>query len=353
MPDHSSRSTSRDAALPGGIDPMIKTGERRGRNTIIVDEWGPVRLEVAEAVAVPATQTTTPLKLRVLGPAGTWKVEVRPRRHRRTVRRARRRRDRRSHRAPDAVTDYDVALEYRGASVTSPRGAVTKAGAPLTLSAIPGSSAPADWTVRFFEYTDDLRSREAAGRRSPSCLRGTPLKTVKTRSPRLHVGPSDRGRRAARPVRLRGRRTVNLPPGNYTLQVISDDGARVWVDDKLVLDAWDAARVESGPRAACRRTRTRSRCNTSKLAAGRKCAWTSSHQDGQVIESSDRPADLDRARHADVSRDRARRRQRHLHLDPVGQAARGPAAARAADRAARRDGHARAAAVLAGLDHPA
>jgi hypothetical protein len=31
---------------------------------------------------------------------------------------------------------------------------------------------------------------------------------------------------------------VNLPPGTYTLQVISDDGARVWVDDKLVLDAW-------------------------------------------------------------------------------------------------------------------
>ena len=27
--------------LAGGIDPMIKAGERRGRNTIIVDEWGP------------------------------------------------------------------------------------------------------------------------------------------------------------------------------------------------------------------------------------------------------------------------------------------------------------------------
>lgn len=28
-------------SMPGGIDPMIKDGERRGRHTIIVDEWGP------------------------------------------------------------------------------------------------------------------------------------------------------------------------------------------------------------------------------------------------------------------------------------------------------------------------
>jgi hypothetical protein len=30
-----------------------------------------------------------------------------------------------------------------------------------------------------------------------------------------------------------------LPPGEYTLHVGSDDGARVWMDDTFVLDAWD------------------------------------------------------------------------------------------------------------------
>ena len=44
---------------------------------------------------------------------------------------------------------------------------------------------------------------------------------------------------------------MNLPPGDYTLQVISDDGARVWVDDKLVLDAWEPheSRVDRVPLA--------------------------------------------------------------------------------------------------------
>ena len=38
-------------ALPGGMDAKIPDAERRGREAIIVDDWGPVRLEISEAVA--------------------------------------------------------------------------------------------------------------------------------------------------------------------------------------------------------------------------------------------------------------------------------------------------------------
>ena len=31
---------------------------------------------------------------------------------------------------------------------------------------------------------------------------------------------------------------ANLPPGQYNLQVISDDGVRVWMDDAMILDEW-------------------------------------------------------------------------------------------------------------------
>jgi hypothetical protein len=34
--------------------------------------------------------------------------------------------------------------------------------------------------------------------------------------------------------------SVSLPPGEYTLRTISDDGVRVWLDDKLVIDDWAA-----------------------------------------------------------------------------------------------------------------
>ena len=48
---------------------------------------------------------------------------------------------------------------------------------------------------------------------------------------------------------------TNLPPGDYTLQVISDDGVRVWIDDVLAIDAWvphesrvDTAAIRGGRR---------------------------------------------------------------------------------------------------------
>jgi len=32
--------------------------------------------------------------------------------------------------------------------------------------------------------------------------------------------------------------TADLPPGDYVITLISDDGARVWVDGEEVIDAW-------------------------------------------------------------------------------------------------------------------
>jgi PA14 domain len=31
---------------------------------------------------------------------------------------------------------------------------------------------------------------------------------------------------------------ATLPPGQYNLQVISDDGVRVWMDGAMILDEW-------------------------------------------------------------------------------------------------------------------
>ena len=31
---------------------------------------------------------------------------------------------------------------------------------------------------------------------------------------------------------------VDLPPGQYTVRTISDDGIRVWVDDERIIDRW-------------------------------------------------------------------------------------------------------------------
>ena len=221
--------------LDGGHDAMIKAGDRRGRNTIIVDEWGPYDWK-SPKLWPAGKPDDEPLKLRVLGPAGMWKLKsvrgatvtpssghvgaeivVTPR--------------------AGPVSDFEVALEYRGASVTSPRGAISKAATPYVFR-YSRFFAPASWTVRFYEYTDTSDPVKQQ-QKFAELLRGPALKTVTIDRLDYMSGrtieegvPRDRFAFVAE-----GR--VNLPPGNYTLQVISDDGSRVWVDDKLVLDAWE------------------------------------------------------------------------------------------------------------------
>jgi hypothetical protein len=69
-------------------------------------------------------------------------------------------------------------------------------------------------------------------------IEGDPLKAVSTAALDYISGraiedgvPRDRFALVAEGV-------ANLPPGTFTLQVISDDGARVWMDGALILDAW-------------------------------------------------------------------------------------------------------------------
>jgi nitrous oxidase accessory protein NosD len=252
--------------MPGGIDPMMKPGERRGRATLIVDEWGPYDwkspklwpvLTAPDLLPFPRRSKATGLfdravTLNVLGPPGTWKVssargaDVTPARGKVgdviTV-------------TPRAgsVVDYEVALTYVGGEVTSPRGAVTPARRPYTFR-YSRFFALVNWTLNFFECPESADPVKAPAAFAKA-LEGKPLRTLRTdRIDYLSGGALEEGLPRDR-FAIVAEGAVDLPKGDYTVQVISDDGARVWVDGKLVLDAWaphgsqvDEVRITGGRR---------------------------------------------------------------------------------------------------------
>jgi hypothetical protein len=229
--------------LPGGMDAMIKDGERRGRETIIVDEWGPYDWKSPKlwpaldqpGLKGPAYGRT--LKLRVLGPPGEWKV--------RSVRGAAA--APRIGRIPGEIVltpessagkviDYDVALEYRGAAVVSPRGAQTPAGAPYSFH-YSRFFVPIDWRVKLFEYadaSDPVKKPDAFAK----LLSGAALKEVTHDRLDYISGGSIEDGIPRDNFALVAEGTADLPPGDYVITLISDDGARVWVDGEEVIDAW-------------------------------------------------------------------------------------------------------------------
>ena len=225
--------------LPDGLDPQKDELAERDISAIVVDEWGPYDWRSPKLWPVDSSRST-PLSLRVLGPAGRWKVLDRhgvatlSKDHGRTG---------------DTIVvtpaksfenDWEITLEYRGSSIVSPRGVKLPEGAPYTFSY--GRFDPIGmWNASFFALADSVAPR-------------TPITTLIT--PRLDYmwyRPTIQGVPQAN-FRIAATADVKLGPGKYVLRTISDDGIRVWVDDNLVIDNWkpheseiNRADIASGP----------------------------------------------------------------------------------------------------------
>ena len=220
--------------MSDGIDALLPPGARRGREFILVDEWGPY--DWTKPKLWPAGRSDeSPLKLRVLGPAaGKW-----------TLRRVRgARASARSGSIPGEiivtpenrrVVDFTVTLR-------------DAAGRDFSYSRF---FAPVDWRLKFFDIRD---AKEPAVPDLAVVSRQKPI--LETSSDRIDY-LSGRALASGLPndhVAMIGEGVVDLPKGSFVLRTISDDGVRVWMDGKLVIDRFDVHEsiVDEAPIAAGR-----------------------------------------------------------------------------------------------------
>jgi parallel beta-helix repeat protein len=210
---------------------------RRHRSAIIVDEWGPYDYRYPRLWPAGDSTRAPTLRLGVYGPPGGWRlvgqrgvsavsatsgrvgdtILVTPR--------------------PDSSGDWSVELEYRGLATTTPRGTRTAAGQPVRFSY--GRWEPAiPWQLRAWAWSGSTDPRRGDGAwqvmtaSSPILARQMPRLDFMWFRPTIPELPQARFA-----VEAEGR--VVLPPGEYTLRSLSDDGIRVWVDGQLVIDNWD------------------------------------------------------------------------------------------------------------------
>jgi parallel beta-helix repeat protein len=205
----------------------------RDRSAMIVDEWGPYDWMSPKLWPVDSSRAV-PLRLAVLGPPGRWRVV-----------------DRRgvsglsaeSGRTGDTIAvtpgergDWALTLEYSGGATVSPRGESRPAGTPYRFGHERFEPA-VRWATRFFAWTDsteiaggpEVFSRLAAG--PPLLTRELPRLDFQWYRPRMPELPIERWG-------LEATSSVELPPGSYLIRTISDDGIRVWVDGRLVIERW-------------------------------------------------------------------------------------------------------------------
>lgn len=219
--------------LKGGKMPFISPNGFRGRSTILVDEWGPYDFKSPKLWPGPRTQDGWQ-KYSIYGPSGSWKVKsVEGLQVSWT-----------KGQVPGSVnvkvvpgsTVQKLELVYSGKSFVDYKGVTHKAGESFLFS-MQKFELPIDWTVKFFEFdlaTEDPRTHldayQAKAKNAKlvfqkSKLDYTGYGRFEKGVPNNHFGTVAEG-------------SLDIKPGDYTIELTGDDGIRMWVDDKLVIDEW-------------------------------------------------------------------------------------------------------------------
>lgn len=221
----------------------VAPNAQRDRQAIVVDEWGPYDWRSPKLWPLDSTRAV-PLRLRVLGPPGRWRL-VTSRGVTQLSRRDGRTGDTLTvtpHR--DSVGEWRVVLEYRGAPTVSPRGQRVAANVPQRF-AYERFEPRQEWAARVFRYSerdDPFTAPDAFA----DLLHGPAvLERTLPRLDWLWSRPRD-PQMPAEHMALEATTTLTLPAGRYTMRTLSDDAVRVWVDDRLVIDDWTPHETRPG-----------------------------------------------------------------------------------------------------------
>jgi len=208
---------------------------RRPRAAIIVNEWGPY--DYQSPMLWPADSAhELPLRLRVLGPPGDWRVSGQ-----RGVTTLSRMEGRVGDIVavtpnPDSIGDWQLTLEYTGGDVVSPRGERVARGAPYSFS-YTWFEPPINWRVRFYTWSDSTGDPRRSVDTLASLIKSPPV-TVSQVKRLDYVGYRPPAPLTRDNFVLEATGAVDLPAGEFTLRTISDDAVRVWVDGQLAIDNW-------------------------------------------------------------------------------------------------------------------
>ncbi|MFN8139831.1 MAG: right-handed parallel beta-helix repeat-containing protein [Fimbriimonadales bacterium] len=230
--------------LKGGMDAFIKPEERRGRQYILVNEWGPHDFRspilwprgTEKGTGVGGANLTWK-KFEVIGPPGTWKVVNS---HGIQLKHS----DQSS--SPKFIsvlpkqggaTDLLIEMEYVGEKIVTPFGKVIPKGKPYRFS-YSEFFAPINWTVNWYQWQKDVSDPRTNAAAFEQILTGKPIKTENTDRLSYDWGGAIGPNMPSDYFATHSVGTFEVPPGTYLLDFVADDGIRVWLDGKLILDEW-------------------------------------------------------------------------------------------------------------------
>ena len=223
------------AKIEDAKDAMLPENYYSGKQYIMMTEWGPYDFQ-SPILWLTKTDSDGKMYFDILGPQGKWKVK--------NVKGA----DNFSEESgtvPGKLTvqnknseTIEINLEYTGDEIISPFGKKYSAGTPYIFK-YEKEFLPVSWNVELFSFdksTDPVKNTIAfkkmietsapvaqtkTSELNNSYWNGSKIKLPESRTVTIATG------------------TINFPKGKYVIGVSAGDIARVYVDNKMVIDAWN------------------------------------------------------------------------------------------------------------------
>lgn len=224
--------------IVGARDAMLAEDHLKGKQYIMMTDWGPYDFR-SPILWRTKTDNTGKIYFDIIGPKGTWKLKNAKGVTNLSANSGEVPGHLTAQETERGITDVAINLEYTGAGVVSPFGKKFSAGEPYIFS-YKKFELPIDWQVKLFTF-DTAADPVKHERAFKDLIAGAPVKTA-------IVHNLDTVYRLMRDLPTSNIVTVamakvEIPKGIYRIGITAGDVARVYIDNKLIIDSWDPSKI--------------------------------------------------------------------------------------------------------------
>jgi parallel beta-helix repeat protein len=221
--------------LQDGQDAMLPENHLKGKQFIMMTEWGPYDFQ-SPILWLTKTDNSGIMYFDIFGPKGTWRVKNLIGVANLTAT---------SDSVPGKLSvhkngnnEIAVKLEYIGNEIISPLGKEYPSGSTYVFS-YNDLHLPVTWAVQLFSFDKTTDPVEQPKAFSTMLRSGTPLR--ETKAANLNMSYWDKLDKNLPNANIATLATgeIDFPKGHYTIGVSAGDIVRVYIDNKLVINAWD------------------------------------------------------------------------------------------------------------------
>jgi len=226
--------------IPGAQNAQIPTDHPKGKKYIMMNEWGPYSFNYPMLWS-NKIDSIGRMDFDLLGPAGNWKVLSMKGVANMSATSGTIPTQLTAQKDTSSLTDIDIQLEYTGKAITSQFGTKYPSGKPYVFH-YREFAIPYHWQTRWFAF-DTLSDPIKHKQQFEKLITGVPDKISEGTDLSTVFGKNFGKGIPRQKITTVSSSAIDVPDADYRIGISASEMARVYIDDKLIIEKWDPTKL--------------------------------------------------------------------------------------------------------------